>query len=217
MGRTVSTPARLAAVGALRRGCVAVVTHHRRATVLALVAVALLANRAGAGGPLDPALEAKLASSPYVYVSSLRKDGAFSKPAEIWFLWHDGAVWVGTPPTTWRVKRIKAKRPMARIAVGSVDGPTFFARGAVVNDAKVADLMFATYAKKYPDRWPGYAEKFQTGMKDGSRVLVRYTPVAEPKGRPAPTTHTPGLGAPEPTAITPRIEDRAEAGSGPRS
>jgi hypothetical protein len=180
------------------------------AAVLLLAALGLpAASHAGAAGPLDPALEAKLAATTYVYISSLRKDGTFSKPAEIWFLYHDGAVWVGTPPTTWRVKRIKAKRPMARIAVGAVDGPSFVARGAIVQDPKVLDLMFETYAKKYPDRWPGYAEKFRTGMKDGSRVLVRYTPVAEAKASPAPALHTPGLGAPEPTSITPRIEDRA--------
>ncbi len=91
-------------------------------------------------------------------------------------MWHDGAVWVGTPPTTWRVKRIKHKRPNARIAVGKVDGPSFEAVGSIVTDAKVAALLRATYAKKYPDRWPGYADKFKAGLADGSRVLVRYVP-----------------------------------------
>jgi len=74
-------------------------------------------------------------------------------------------VWVGTPPTTWRVKRIKHHRPTAIFAVGSI-----------VTDTKVADLLFETYAKKYPDRWPGYAQKFKDGIKDGSRVLVKYVP-----------------------------------------
>jgi len=118
----------------------------------------------------------KLASSTYVYISTQRKDGSFGKPAEIWYMWHDGAVWVGTPPTTWRVKRITHHRPNAKIAVGKPDGPSFDAVGSVVKDDKVAAKLFETYAKKYPDRWPGYEEKFRTGMKDGSRVLVRYVP-----------------------------------------
>ncbi len=36
--------------------------------------------------------------------------------------------------------------------------------------------MFETYAKKYPDRWPSYEQRFRDGMKDGARVLVKYVP-----------------------------------------
>ena len=141
-------------------------------TVLALVVVGAAARAA----ELPEATRKELATATYVYIASQRKDGSFSKPAEIWFMWHDGAVWVGTPPTTWRVKRIKHKRPNARIAVGKPDGPTFEAVGTIVKDPKVADLLRETYAKKYPDRWPAFADKFKEGLKDGSRVLVRYTP-----------------------------------------
>ena len=125
---------------------------------------------------LPAAVREQLKTSPYVYISTQRKDGTFGKPAEIWFLDHQGAVWVGTPPTTWRVKRIKHGRPNAKIAVGKPDGPSFDAVGTIVKDPKVADVMFETYAKKYPDRWPGYEKRFKDGMKDGSRVLVKYTP-----------------------------------------
>ncbi len=59
---------------------------------------------------------------------------------------------------------------------GKPDGPSFAAVGSIVTDPKVADLLFETYAKKYPDRWPGYAQKFKDGIKDGSRVLVKYVP-----------------------------------------
>ncbi len=148
-------------------------------TTSSLVAVALvvaLGVGVAAATELPAAVREQLASAKYVYISTQRKDGSFSKPAEIWFMYHDGAVWVGTPPTTWRVKRIKHHRPNAKIAVGKPDGPSFDAVGSIVTDAKVADLLFQTYAKKYPDRWPGYEQKFKDGMKDGSRVLVKYTP-----------------------------------------
>ena len=125
---------------------------------------------------LPAAVREQLKTSPHVYISTQRKDGSFGKPAEIWFLDHQGAVWVGTPPTSWRVKRIKSGRPNAKIAVGKPDGPSFDAVGTIVNDPKVADVMFETFAKKYPDRWPGYEKRFKDGMKDGSRVLVKYTP-----------------------------------------
>ncbi len=146
-----------------------------RRVLTALVASIVVAGVAPAA-ELPADVRDKLASSTYVYISTQRKDGTFGKPAEIWFMWYDGAVWVGTPPTTWRVKRIKHHRPNAKIAVGKPDGPSFDAVGSIVKDDKVAAKLFETYAKKYPDRWPGYEEKFRTGIKDGSRVLVKYLP-----------------------------------------
>src|SRR5262249_55515571 len=116
------------------------------------------------------------ADSKYVYIASARKDGSFSKPAEIWFMFHDGAVYVASPPTTWRVRRIKAGRTKAKIAVGSPTGPSFDAVGAIVNDPKLYPTLFEVYAKKYPDGWPTFESKFQSGLKDGSRVLIKYTP-----------------------------------------
>lgn len=148
----------------------------RSSMVAALALLLTFGSGAAHATELPAAVHDQLASAKYVYIATQRKDGSFGKPAEIWFMWHDGAVWVGTPPTTWRVKRIKHKRPNAKIAVGKADGPSFDAVGSIVKDAKVADLLRETYAKKYPDRWPGYAEKFKEGLKDGSRVLVKYVP-----------------------------------------
>jgi hypothetical protein len=121
-------------------------------------------------------LKEQLANSRYVYISSARKDHSFGKPAEIWFLFHEDSVWVGTPPESWRAKRIKAGRRMAKIAVGKVDGPVFFARGTIVQDPKVEELLFQTFATKYPEGWPQHEESFRKGFKDGSRVLIRYSP-----------------------------------------
>lgn len=125
---------------------------------------------------LPAAVADALTSSKYVYMASTRKDGSFGKAAEIWFLYHQGAVYVGTVPTSWRVRRIKAGRPQAKIWVGKPDGPAFLARGEVVKDKAVEQLMLDTYARKYPDGWPKYERKFRDGFKDGSRVLVRYVP-----------------------------------------
>jgi len=144
--------------------------------VAAVLVGATLAPRGASATELPAAVRDQLASATYVYISTQRKDGSFGKPAEIWFMWHDGAVWVGTPPTTWRVKRIKHKRPNAKIAIGKPDGPSFEAVGSIVKDPKVADLLRETYAKKYPDRWPAFADRFKAGLADGSRVLVRYVP-----------------------------------------
>ena len=143
--------------------------------VVAAVVVAALAAVARAGEvPAD--VKSALETSKYVYISSTRKDGSLGKPAEIWFLYHKGAVYVGTPPTAWRAKRIKKGRTTAKIAVGKVDGPSFTATGAIVNEPDVLPVLYEAYAKKYSDGWPQFEQKFRTGFTDGSRVLIKYTP-----------------------------------------
>jgi hypothetical protein len=139
------------------------------------VALAILSSVV-ATAAFEASLEKALDSSQYVYIASTRKDGTLSKPAEIWFLWHRGAVYVATPKTAWRVRRIEAGRPQAKIWVGKPDGPSFVATGALVKSPEINAVMFETFAKKYADHWKSYEERFRTGLKDGSRVLVRYTP-----------------------------------------
>ncbi|HUI27357.1 MAG TPA: hypothetical protein VL403_14845 [Candidatus Kryptonia bacterium] len=148
----------------------------RHTTLIVAIALASAWSTAAFAGELSAALKDQLTTSKYVYIASQRKSGGFSKPAEIWFLFHDNAVWVGTPPTTFRAKRIKAGHTAAKIAVGKPDGPSFEAVGSIVQDPKVYELMFQTYAKKYPDGWSKFEQKFRDGFKDGSRVLIKYTP-----------------------------------------
>jgi hypothetical protein len=144
-----------------------------RLIVLTLVLAAGLAHA------LSSDLERALQDSQYVYIQSERQTGAFGKPAEIWFMYDGGAVLVGTPPTSWRVKRIKAGRKRARIAVGKVDGPNFEASGEVVKDAALEAKLLDEFGRKYPEGWKRFADRFRDGFKSGDRVLVRYTPTGE--------------------------------------
>ena len=144
----------------------------RRIATLVLV----LALVAGARAALSPELDHALRDAKYVYIQSERKAGTLGKAAEIWFYYDGKAVYVGTPPTSWRVRRIKRGRPKARIAVGKADGPAFEARGELVHDAAVEQRLMDEYAHKYPEGWSHFADKFRDGFKSGERVLVRYTP-----------------------------------------
>lgn len=146
-----------------------------RLLIAAVIGALLVAPRAHAGG-VSPALQKALAQSTYVYIASTRKSGKLGKPAEIWFMYHDGAVYVASPPTTWRVRRIKAGRTAARIAVGKPDGPSFMATGAIVNAPDLYPVLFATYARKYGAGWARFEQRFRSGLKDGSRLLIKYTP-----------------------------------------
>lgn len=144
--------------------------------VCAAIVLALLWLPATSRAELPAPIAEQLTTATYVYISSTRKDGSLSRPAEIWFFYHKGAIYVGTRPSSWRVRRIKAGRPQAKIWVGKPDGPSFMATGAIVDEPDVYELMFAAYAKKYPERWPKFEQDFRTGFKNGNRVLVKYTP-----------------------------------------
>jgi hypothetical protein len=140
------------------------------------LAAAVVAFASAAAAALAPELDKALRDSEYVYIQSERKTGEFGKPAEIWFMYDDGKVYVGTRPTSWRVKRIKAGRPKAKIAVGKPDGPSFAARGELVQDRALEKRLMETYAKKYPEGWKKHEEDFRKGFETGERLLVRYTP-----------------------------------------
>ena len=131
-----------------------------------------------AAAAVSPEIEHLLATSEFVYISSTRKDGTLSRKAEIWFTWHDGSVWVGTRPDSWRAKRIRWKRPMATIWVGSPAGPSIRARGELVTDPARYDMLCRDYGVKYPARWPRWEASFREGLASGDRVLIRYVPVA---------------------------------------
>ena len=131
----------------------------------------------------SPAFDAEtsqlLEESPYVYIASTRKDGNLGRPAEIWFHVWKGSVCVGTPPGSWRVKRIRAGRPAARIWVGRPDGPSFEATGSIVEDRAGKEALLEAFAKKYPDPWPRYEKPFRKGLLEtGERSLVCYAPTS---------------------------------------
>ena len=141
-----------------------------------LPALALVLTAATAWAGLSPDTEQALKDAKFVYIQSQRKSGEFGKPAEIWFFFENGAVYVGTRPTSWRVKRIKAGHAKARIAVGSATGPTFEATGSLSTDGTIQQHLLEAYAKKYPERWEDFEAGFRDGFKSGDRILVKYKP-----------------------------------------
>jgi hypothetical protein len=145
--------------------------------MLALIILSVgMLTRPAHSGSLSPELQKALESSKYVYIQSTREKGGLSKAAEIWFMYHNGAVWVCSPTTTHRVKRIQAGKTGAKIAIGKADGPSFSAKGSLVKDPEVNKVLFETYAKKYAGDWTSYEKKFHEGLTDGSRTLVKYDP-----------------------------------------
>jgi len=136
---------------------------------------------------------ALLESSPFVYISPLRKDGGESKcHSEVWYGWIDGAVVINTAPTTWKSRALAAGHDRARIWVGDhgrvkrMIGTNDAFRSAPHFDAKVESVksgeallerLLAVYAKKYPREIANWQNTMRDGYRSGQRLLLRYTPV----------------------------------------
>jgi hypothetical protein len=166
---------------ALALGLLAITTLARAepAKPTATAVTAALSPEAAVVSSLTAEQRELLAQSRFVYIASTRKDGNLSQPAEIWFMWADGSVWVASSPNSWRAKRIRWGRPMAKIWIQKPDGPSFRARGETVADPARYDELCDAFSVKYSERWPRWEKSFRDGLRSGERVLIRYTPVGE--------------------------------------
>jgi len=91
-------------------------------------------------------------------------------------LYQNGKILVSSQANTWRVRRIKAGRPRAKLWVQNIDGPTFMATGKLVDDPKSRQVLMDGYAEKYKTEWPAWKDNYAIAFKNGTRVLIEYTP-----------------------------------------
>jgi hypothetical protein len=137
-------------------------------------------------------LEQALEKSGFVYVSPLRTDGSESTcHGEVWFGWIDGAVIVNTSTDTWKARALERGLDRARVWVGDHgrwkrlfgrneafrQAPSFDARAERLKDDATLDRLLAIYEKKYPAEIGDWRDRMRNGYADGSRILIRYTPV----------------------------------------
>lgn len=161
----------------------------RRDLVVALAvapAVPLLARTTSAAAA-EAAPSDKLETSQLVYITPIKSNGEESRcKAEIWFIHHDGDVMVVTPPETWRAQAVERGLTRARLWVGEfgvwtqADGafrkaPEFMATASIESDAEVHARVLAAMGGKYAQTgWGRWGRRFQDGLADGSRVMIRY-------------------------------------------
>lgn len=139
---------------------------------------------------LPAATRAALDESPWVYVSPLHRDGRESScHGEVWYFVDDSAVVIATAADRWKVEAIRSGRDRARLWVGDRgpawragkryrELPTFLARAEIDRDRAVFERLMAAFAERYADEWGKWKPRFETSYADGSRLLVRYTPIA---------------------------------------
>jgi hypothetical protein len=161
--------------------------------LLAPAALARAQSPAAGSVPLDPALLRALAESPFVYVSPLRSNGEESRcHGEVWYGWIDGAVVLITAARSWKARSLVRGLGRARIWVGNHgrvkqlvgsneafrSGPSFRARAELARAPALADSLLALYETKYPAEIGNWRGPMRAGLRDGSRVLIRYVPEA---------------------------------------
>jgi hypothetical protein len=158
---------------------------------VALGALALPLGRARGQAAYQPPAPVRdaLAKSPLVYVSPLRADGAESTcHGEVWFFVDQGDVVLATGKDGWKARALGKGLDRARLWVGDLgpakgpDGPfrkapTFMTRARLEPDRAAFDRLLEEYGKKYPAEWDKWQPRFRKGYDEGSRVVIRYTPI----------------------------------------
>ncbi len=131
-----------------------------------------------------------LYNSSLVYVSPLRDDGRETTcHGEVWFFYDEGDVVIATATDGWKSRAIKKEWMQARIWVGDFGpvkksagkyrtAPSFGCKASFDKDPASFARLMETFADKYEDEWSKWKPRFESGYKDGSRVLIRYTPIA---------------------------------------
>ena len=161
-----------------------------------------LARAQKAPAPAAPALATAFATSPYIYVCPLLKDGAESTcHGEVWFGWIDGSAVVITASKSWKARSLERGLTRNRLWVGDFGrwkqlmgrndtfrkAPSCMARAERISDASTIDNLLAIYEKKYPSEIANWRGPMRAGVKDGSRLMIRYVPEAAAAGGAART------------------------------
>ncbi|MFQ5513027.1 MAG: hypothetical protein ACE5FG_01210 [Myxococcota bacterium] len=142
------------------------------------------------GFELPETTRKELERSPYVYVSPLHPDGRESRcHGEVWFFVHRGDVVIATGQDRWKARALERGWRRARLWVGDHGrvkkdgerfrkGPSFVAQASRDRDRATFEALMRRFASKYPTEWGKWEPRFRKGYGDGSRVLIRYHPIA---------------------------------------
>lgn len=162
----------------------------RRALItgLGMLAAGYLAPfvRDAKAAALDQAME----ESDLIYITPIRGDGSESNcQAEVWFARHGSDLFVVTASTAWRARAVDAGLTRARVWVGDVGVwskssgtyrtlPQVETEASLVADTELQNAVLDVMGKKFRMSWLLWGPRFRNGLADGSRVMLRYRPLA---------------------------------------
>lgn len=137
----------------------------------------------------SPAIAA-LDRSQLIYLSPVLTDGRESTcHGEVWFVHHEGEIYVCTQADAWRAEALRQGLTRAKIWIGEFgvwkkageryrSAPYLEIEGRIEADAAVHAEILPVFGAKYAAEWGSWGPRFRDGLADGSRVLLRYEPVS---------------------------------------
>lgn len=138
---------------------------------------------------VSPAVAA-LDGSQLIYLTPVLGDGSESTcHGEVWFVHHDGEIFVVTQADAWRAEALRRGLTRAKIWIGefgvwtSAEGryrsaPYLEIEGRIEPDREVHARMLPIFGAKYAAEWGSWGPRFRDGLANGKRVLLRYRPAA---------------------------------------
>ncbi len=139
---------------------------------------------------VSDAAQKALEQSQTIYITPLKKAGGESKcHAEVWFAYDGNDIYVVTSSKAWRARAISLGFTQARMWVGEFGvwqratekfrkAPELTATAALVRDAAKQAQVLDRFGEKYSAEWSNWGPRFRNGLQDGSRVMLRYSPIA---------------------------------------
>lgn len=127
-----------------------------------------------------------LAESKLIYLTPFRSDGKESKcQSEVWFVADDTDVYVVTAADTWRARAAKQGLSRTKIWAGDVgvwskskkkyrELPSFEANCSLITDKIEHNRILDIFGSKYSLEWLLWGPRFKDGLKEGSRVMLKY-------------------------------------------
>ena len=165
-----------------------VTRRHLLSTSLAIAAAGLLPRGVRGVENLPGATRTALTTSDLVYLTPIKSNGQESTcHAEVWFAFDGVDLLLCTAHDTWRAQALAQGLNSARLWVGEFgtwtrsegkfrEAPELMATGTVVSDPAAIEHGLERLGAKYRVQWAVWGPRFRSGLADGSRVMLRYTP-----------------------------------------
>lgn len=130
--------------------------------------------------------ETALTKSGLIYLTPLHKGGRESQcQGEVWFVYHEGEIFVCTPAKTWRAEAMRRGYRRAKIWIGEFgawkkaekryrSAPYLELKGKLETDPAAFTDILTVFGQKYESEWGKWGPRFRDGLADGSRVMLRY-------------------------------------------
>ena len=148
--------------------------------------IALGTLLAGAALPVRAqVMPAAADTSALIYITPLRSNGAESRcQAEVWFVRDGGALYVVTAADAWRAEAVGRGLATARIWVGDVGVwdddarykqlPVVMGTASYETESAAHAMLLDKFGEKYAREWGTWGPRFEKGLADGSRVMLKY-------------------------------------------